>query len=297
MRVSARLNVNIALIAVPNDAPPSPGLLRYNRDNKKHVQCQALWDFRLLRRANGGKLPRGAIMAMVEKYRKRGTDFVTVDNLRYRLKREKIGKKTIDEISADDRPADAVKKSARQTVDSPLTEEDYTVVLGTPTAAINDDLVLTSNESVDDDEDLEEIQDKTISENTSKKSVGCPLGSFIQSKKDKEELIARCITEAAVALDEAQQCCYESGHKRLRNGSLTKIISTIEDKNQLEKGTIKRETVVWRVMHGNLDGLHSLRISPLFFIKHVIVEYCVMLAKNGICLDKRRSYATDKRPN
>jgi hypothetical protein len=67
---------------------------------------------------------------------------------------------------------------------------------------------------------------------------------------------------------------------------LTKIISTIEEKNQLEKGTIKRETVVWRVMHGNLDGLHPLCISPLFLIEHVIVEYCVMLAKMGSALTK-----------
>jgi hypothetical protein len=39
-------------------------------------------------------------------------------------------------------------------------------------------------------------------------------------------------------------------------------------------------------VHGNLDGLHPLRISYLFLIEHVIVEYCVMLAKMGAALTK-----------
>jgi hypothetical protein len=57
MSVSARLHINAALVAVPIDvnAPPSPATLRYNRDNKKHIQRQALRDLCLLRRAKGGK--------------------------------------------------------------------------------------------------------------------------------------------------------------------------------------------------------------------------------------------------
>jgi hypothetical protein len=62
-----------------------------------------------LHRANGRKLP---VFGMFLKYRKRGTDFVTVDNLWYMLKREKIGKKTLDEIGLDDPPVQALNKSA-----------------------------------------------------------------------------------------------------------------------------------------------------------------------------------------
>jgi hypothetical protein len=35
----------------------------------KHVQRQAMRDLWLLRRANGGKLPHGAVLAIVAKYR------------------------------------------------------------------------------------------------------------------------------------------------------------------------------------------------------------------------------------
>jgi hypothetical protein len=40
------------------------------------------------------------------------------------LKLEKIGKKILDEMGADEKPVDNVKKSAFKSVDSPLTEDD-----------------------------------------------------------------------------------------------------------------------------------------------------------------------------
>jgi hypothetical protein len=229
-----------------------------------------LRDLRLLHCSNcsnGGKLPCGAIIAIVEKYCKRGTNFITVDNLCYQLKREKIGKKTLDEIRADDKPANTVKKSTHCTVDSPLTDE---VV-----ADSTDDEDTVENITEDDVEDSNEEKEKTSSESTSKKS-GRPRGMTIQNKKAKAELIAQSITEAAVALDKAQQRCYESGRKSLPNNTLTNIISAIEEKNQLEKGTLKHETIRWRLKHGNLDGLHPLCISTLFLIESNIVEYCLL---------------------
>jgi hypothetical protein len=67
MRISVWLNVNVALNAIPviENAPHSPGMLQYIRDNKKHVQRQAMRDLWLLRWANGGKLPHGAVLAIV----------------------------------------------------------------------------------------------------------------------------------------------------------------------------------------------------------------------------------------
>jgi hypothetical protein len=111
MSVSARLNVNAALITVPADvnAPLSPATLRYMRDHSKYVQCQAMRDLRLLHQANGGKLPRGAIMVLAKKYCNHGTDFVRVDNLQYRLKQEKIGKKTLDELCDNEKPVKWLK--------------------------------------------------------------------------------------------------------------------------------------------------------------------------------------------
>jgi hypothetical protein len=60
----------------------------------------------------------------------------------------------------------------------------------------------------------------------------------------------------------------------------------IEVKNYLERGTIKCETVKWRVIKGNLDCAHPLCISPLFLIENVIVEYCILLARMGSALTK-----------
>jgi hypothetical protein len=192
MRVSARLNVNAALIAVSADvnAPPSPATLQYRRDHRKYVQLQAMRDLRLLRQTNGGKLPRGAIMALVKKYRNRGTDFVTVYNLRYRLKQEKIGKKTLDDLCEDDKPVKRLKKSAICTVDSPLTDDDDEVVLGGRSPTVDEALIAESSDKDnfvvedivegDDDDDLEdEEQGKTSSEGNSKKS-GRPIGSTNQ---------------------------------------------------------------------------------------------------------------------
>jgi hypothetical protein len=48
------------------------------RDHRRYVQRQDMRDLRLL---NGGKLPLGAIIALVKKYCNHGTDYVTVDNL------------------------------------------------------------------------------------------------------------------------------------------------------------------------------------------------------------------------
>jgi hypothetical protein len=278
MRVPARLNINVALMAVPIDenAPPSPGPLPYNQDNKTHIQRQAIRDLRLLHRANRGKLPCDAVIAIVEKYKKHGTNFVMLNNLRYCLKLEKIGKKTNDELGDDDQPIDVVGKTAFCTVDSPLSEEEI-VMSG---RWLDDDLIDDWNV----EEELEDKQEKALSESSSKKSAGHPLGST--NIKAKQDLIARCITEAAVALDEGHQKCFESGRKRVQNGTLDTIIKEIEEKNQMEKGTINRETVKSRVTQGNLECTHPLRISLLFLIGHVIVEYYILLSRMGSALLK-----------
>jgi hypothetical protein len=171
-------------------------------------------------------------------------------------------------------------------------DNDDEVVLGGRSPTVNELLIAESGDKDnvvvediiegDDDDDLEdEEQKKTSSESNSKKS-GRPIGSTNEYKKVKQELIACCITKDAVALDESQQVSYESGLKRLRNGTLTKIIKEIEEKNNLPKGTIQHETVRWRVKQGNLDGVHPLHISPLF----LIVEYCIRLARMGSALTK-----------
>jgi hypothetical protein len=67
---------------------------------------------------------------------------------------------------------------------------------------------------------------------------------------------------------------------------LNNIIKSIEEKNKVERETIKNETVRWSVLRGNLDGQHPLCISPLFLIEHVTIEYCVLLAQMGFTLTK-----------
>jgi hypothetical protein len=94
-----------------------------------------------------------------------------------------------------------LKKSTFHSVDSPLTEEDI-VMFGNHSTALNEELAAELNDE-DNEEDLDETKYKTSSESSSKKSAGRPFGSTMQNKKAKAELIAQCITKAAVALDKA----------------------------------------------------------------------------------------------
>jgi hypothetical protein len=98
------------------------------------------------------------------------------------LKQEKIGKKTLDELCDSEKPVNKLKKSAIQTVNSPLTDDDVVVLGGhswTVSKACIDESIDNDNVVEDvvvedvvkgDDELDDEQEEKTASEGTSKKS-------------------------------------------------------------------------------------------------------------------------------
>jgi hypothetical protein len=87
-----RKSRNVDAVSVPSNdnglpSPPSPGHQTYLLKMKEQAQKSAFEELLETMAKNGGKLPRGSVVELVRKFEKHGCDYVSEDNLRYRLKK------------------------------------------------------------------------------------------------------------------------------------------------------------------------------------------------------------------
>jgi hypothetical protein len=77
-----------------------------------------------------------------------------------------------------------------------------------------------------------------------------------------------------------------SGRRSVASGTLTSIMSQIEQKYVLEPGTIRPSTIRNRVLRDNHTGTANQRLSPLANVEPLLVEYCIRLSKIGAPLTR-----------
>ena len=76
--------------------------------------------------------------------------------------------------------------------------------------------------------------------------------------------------------------------KYVQDGTLSTIITDVEVKYHLVKGTLSHDTIRTRARRNNPSGKGRGHMSPLNGMEHVIVDFCVKLARMGAPLDRNQ---------
>jgi hypothetical protein len=105
---------------------------------------------------------------------------------------------------------------------------------------------------------------------------GRPTGTSNVAKRVKMETMKIAVTEAtqmyASEVEKTEAC----GAKSVASGTLTSIMSRMEQKYDLEPVTIHK-----RILRDNHTGKANQRQSPLANVEPLLVEYCNRLFKIG----------------
>ena len=238
-------------------------------------QSEAFKDLLTLRGANGGKLRFKDMKELVDKYKQKGYDAVTRDNLYYRLHSYKTATtKDGDLVGA------SFSTSGRQLVLSDLSGETRSESEGTPplndiTNTTNSNTVNTKSGSNND----------AINVNYNK--GGRPKGSTKAAKDKKEAVTKESITKAAILYQQACEEASKSGKKAVPKGTLERIIADVENEAGLSENSISVNTIRSRIKRGNVEGKNSYSLSPITELEPLIVEFCIRLAKIGDPLTRK----------
>jgi hypothetical protein len=114
---------------------------------------------------------------------------------------------------------------------------------------------------------------------------GRPKGTTLSSKRIFAWKKRNAVTEAT-KLYVAEKEKAEMEGKPMSKGVLTSIITTVEEQNELDTGTVLSTTIRNRAHRKNISGIANQRISPLANVEPILVEYCLRLSKIGAPLTK-----------
>ena len=114
---------------------------------------------------------------------------------------------------------------------------------------------------------------------------GRKKGSTNDAKMKYEALVQEAITTAAT-LYLVQYQNAQWNDTIVTPGTYARIISAVEEDNNLKKDTIKLDTIKSRIKRNNITGFAAQRTSPLYEIEPLIVQYCIRLSEIGVPLTR-----------
>ena len=237
------------------NGPLTPSSKKRLTDLTLYIQKQAFNELLDLKGQNAGKLPYGAIRDTVKKYDELGfSGKVTIHNLEYRFNLLSKG-------------------------ETMQCEKELPLVLTTYNSINISELTENSGMgNADIDLTIDRISGTSTSTAKTRGPKRNRIGKRMRDKKNVQEAYHQvCLIYSSEM---------EKGSRRVAAGTLNQIINNVEFEKGLNPGTLKRNTIIWRLQKKNLTGFNVNKESPLVDIEPVVVDCCTSLAKIGYAQTK-----------
>ena len=230
--------------------PLSPTSKKRLNDLTRCMQRQAFNELLDIKAQNGGKLPYGAIRETVKKYADLGfSGKVTIHNLEYRFSLLSKG---------DEMQCEKVVPLRVKTTDNTLNISQLT------------DNTLLGSTIVDDNPSFDN------GTSTSSRNTRGPKKNRVARKiQEREKIKAAYFNVCLLYASEMEM------NRRVPSGTHNRIIKNVELEESIAPGTLKRNTIIWRIQQNNLRGVNRNSESPFLQVKPVVVDWCISLAKIG----------------
>lgn len=233
---------------------------------RKMIKTCALQELMKRRDAFGGKAIRGDIIAIVKKYQDNGYDFITKGIMDYLISKHKksdeLERAELERAKLARAPVSYVPMEIRTINDQSQVSDNTEPVI----YAVDDTTPGTLSNVIDD-----------------APTVVCNLGGRPKGvKKDEKERLNQVMKQAmmkAASLCSAEKANAETCNTIVSLGKYKEIIELVEQEENLVSGSISVSTIQSRVLCKTLSGFRPQNTSPLQEMEHVIVQYCLKLAR------------------